>query len=84
MLAGLKRSARFIGQQAWTFFARRPQLLREQASVPAAQRQSTFAHQLLSQAETHALLAICRRHTVSVHSALCAALLRSGPKFAPT
>lgn len=76
-VAGLKRSARFIGQQAWTYFARRPQLLREQASVPAAQRQSTFAHQLLSQAETHALLAICRRHTVSVHSALCAALLQA-------
>ncbi|HNN98076.1 MAG TPA: condensation domain-containing protein, partial [Pseudomonadota bacterium] len=76
-LAGLKRSARFIGQQAWTYFARRPQLLREQESVPSAQRQSTFAHQVLSQVETHALLAACRGHSVSVHSALCAALLRA-------
>ncbi len=76
-VAGLKRSLRFIGQQAWTYFARRPQLLREQASVPAAQRQSTFAHQLLSQAETQALLAICRRRSVTVHSALCAALLQA-------
>lgn len=74
-LSGLKRSARFIGQQAWTFFTLRPRLLREQQPVPAEQRRSSLSHQRLSRAETSALLAACRGHGVTLHSALCAALL---------
>lgn len=74
-MKGLKRGARFIGQQAWTFFARRPRLLPEQESVPAAQRRSSISHQRLTDTETAALLDACRRHGVTVHSALCAALL---------
>lgn len=72
---GLTRSARFIGQQAWTFFARRPRLLPEQKLVPAAQRRSSLVQQRLSGAETAALLAACRKHAVTLHSVLCAALL---------
>lgn len=74
-VAGLHRSARFIGQQAWTFFALRPQLLPEQQSVPAAQRRSGFLSERLSSAETNSLLTACRKHGVTLHSALCAALL---------
>lgn len=74
-LAGLTRSARFIGQQGWTFFAQRPRLLREQAAVPTAQRRSASSQQQLSRDETAALLTTCRQHGVTVHSALCAALL---------
>jgi len=74
-MAGLKRSARFLGQQAWAFFGLRPRLLREQRSVPAAKRWSTFVHQRLSQTETAALVASSRRQSVTVHSTLCAALL---------
>lgn len=74
-ITGLKRSARFIGQQAWTYFAERPQLLPEQQHVPAAQRRSSLSHQRLTSAETTALLDASREHGVTVHSVLCAALL---------
>ena len=74
-MMGLKRSARFIAKQAWTFFALRPQLLREQKVVPSANRRSAVSHQQLSRAETSALLAACRKHGVTVHGVLCAALL---------
>lgn len=74
-ISGFKRSARFIAQQAWTFFARRPRLLREQQSVLSAQRRSSAVHERLSSAETASLLTACRKQSVTVHSALCAALL---------
>ena len=74
-VTGLKRSARVIGQQAWTCFAQRPRLLSEQQSVPAAQRRSSISHQRLTNTETNALLDASRVHGVTVHSVLCAALL---------
>lgn len=74
-LAGLRRGARFLAEQAWTFFAQRPRLLSEEQSVPASERRSAVSHQQLSAAETTALLAACRSHGVTLHGALCAALL---------
>lgn len=74
-LSGLRRGARFLAAAAWTFFARRPLLLSEQESVPSAARRSAVSHQQLSRDETTALLAACRSHHVTLHGALCAALL---------
>ena len=74
-LSGLTRSTRFLAEQAWTFFARRPRLLSAQQSVPPAERRSAVSHQQLSRDETTALLAACRSHGVTLHGALCAALL---------
>lgn len=72
---GLQRSAQFLAQQAWTFFAQRPRLLLEQQAFPSSLRRSAVSHQQLSQGETRSLLTACRSHRVTLHGALCAALL---------
>lgn len=74
-LSGLKRSAHFLAEQAWTFFVRRPLLLAEQQSVPPLERRSAVSHQQLTKEETSSLLSVCRSHGVTLHGALCAALL---------
>lgn len=73
--SGRTRSAQFLYEQAFTFFVRRPRLLREQQPVPSGKRLSAVSHQQLSRDQTTGLLGACRQQGVTLHGAICAALL---------
>lgn len=74
-LPGLARTARFVADQAHTFWVRRPRLLAEQQAVPRLARRSAVAHQTIDREALSALRAACRARGVTLHGALCAALL---------